>query len=135
MFDLKYDELKESSKMPKKSQFDLLNSYGNGVIKNASALTKKLESLKEIEDRDSYLQAIINQRLAIGKIYSKLYDKDKSQIIEYYTKALDNYKQLEKIVNDYKTRHDLTPSLEEQLRLCHEMIDLLPVKMEKLAKS
>ena len=132
MFDLKYEELKTAKKIPKKQQFDLLNEYGNGAIKHALKLTTKLESFKNIEDKDGYIQAIINQRLAIGKIYSKLYDNDKTKILEYYSKSLDNYKVLQKLMKDYRTRNDFTPTLEEQFKLCSEMIDLLPVKMEKL---
>lgn len=135
MFDLKYEELKTAKKMPKKQQFELLNQYGMSAIKHALALTKKLETYREIEDRDSYLQAVINQRLAIGKIYTKLYDKNKTQIVEWYAKALENYKVLERGMKDYRTRHEFTPTFEEQFKLCQEMIDLLPVKMEKLSKG
>ena len=132
VFDLKYEELKEAKKMPKKSQFELLNTYGKGVIKHGLRVAEKLETLKEIEDRDAYVQSIINQRLAVGKIYSKLYDKNKTVILDYYSKALDNYKKLDRHLKDYRTRNEFTPSLEEQFNLCTEMIDLLPMKMEKL---
>jgi tetratricopeptide (TPR) repeat protein len=135
MFDLKYAELKHAKKMPKKGQFDLLNSYGNGVLKHGLAVAIKLETLKELGDRDTYIQAIINQRLAVGKIYSKLYDLDKKVIVGYYAKALENYKQLDRIIRDYSTRNDLTETLEDQFKLCKEMVDLLPLKIEKIAKS
>lgn len=135
MFDLKYEELKVAKKMPKKAQFDLLNTYGNGVIRHGLAVAVKLETLKELGDRDAYIQAIINQRLAVGKVYSKLYDKDKKVIVEYYAKALENYKQLDRIIRDYQTRNDLTDTLKEQAKLCKEMIDLLPIKIEKIAKG
>ena len=135
MFDMKYEELKAAKKMPKKAQFDLLNQYGKDAIKHAMKLTKMLETYREIEDKDSYIQAVINQRLAIGKIYTKLYDEDKKQIVEYYSQALDNYKALERHMKDYQTRHDFTQTLEEQFKLCKEMIDLLPVKMSKLGSS
>jgi len=135
MFDMKYEELKQCKKVPKKAQLDLLNQYGKSCIKHATAVANKLETLKEIEDRDSYIQAVINQRLAIGKIYSKLYDKDKKQILDYYSLAMDNYKILEAHMRDYRTRNDFTPTLEEQFRLCTEMIELLPVKMEKVRSN
>ena len=135
MFDLKYEELKEAKKMPKKSQFQLLNEYGKAAIKHGLAVAIKLSTLKEIEDRDAYIQSVINQRLAVGKIYSKLYDKDKTVIVGYYSKALENYKELEAHLKDYRTRHDFTPALEEQFKLCQEMVDLLPVKMENLSKG
>lgn len=117
LFDLKYEELKVAKKMPKKAQFDLLNEYGKGAIRHALNLTRKLETVKSTEDRDSYIQAIINQRLAIGKIYSKLYDKDRKQVIEYYLKSLENYKALDVLMKDYRTRNDFSQSLQEQFKL------------------
>lgn len=135
MFDLKYEELKVAKKMPKKAQFDLLNEYGNNGIKYATMLTTRLETLNNVEDKDEYIQAIINQRLAIGKIYSKLYDKDKAVIVGYYSKALNNYKELDKLMRDYRTRHDFTQTLEDQFKLCSEMIDLLPIKINKINNS
>ena len=132
LFDTKYEELKSNKKLLKNSQFEILNSFGKAAIKYATQLTEKLEKLNNVEDKDDYIQAIINQRLAIGKIYSKLYDKDSKVIVGYYSSALDNYKELDKIMKDFRTRHDFTPTLQEQFKLCQEMIDLLPIKINKI---
>ncbi len=73
MFDIKYDEIKASSRPPKKGEFEVMNSMG---LKSISYSQTALSVLSIKEDRFSYAISIINLSISIGRIYSKLFEKE-----------------------------------------------------------
>lgn len=77
---------------------------------------------------------LITIRLNLARLYSKLDFKDIKKKVSYLASSLKLYE------NTYKSIKDCpyTPenqSLREQLKICEEMIGLLPVKISKINRG
>mmetsp|Transcript_35831 Transcript_35831/g.26618 ORF Transcript_35831/g.26618 Transcript_35831/m.26618 type:complete len:126 (-) Transcript_35831:216-593(-) len=73
LFDVKYEQLKERTSNPKKSEIKLMNDFG---LKSVEFSRKIIEETLEKEDKFEYAQAILNLSISIARIYSKLFNPD-----------------------------------------------------------
>jgi hypothetical protein len=75
MFDVKYENIRAQTKAPKKQEIMEMNTLGKKSIKLSEDV---IEIILKKEDKYEYVQAVFNIRLSMGRIYSKLYDKDRA---------------------------------------------------------
>ena len=130
-----YDRIKESSKKPKWSSIYVMKNFGIQAIEFAG---KALEVLESKEDNHEYWQAIFNFRFTRGKVYSKLFDQDPEVQLGYLQQSFREYEKLDKFVKQMFEKHpntEMTQSMKDQLTICKEMIELLPLKLDKFNKS
>lgn len=132
LFDCYYAKIKSMKKLPAETMFTSMNSFG----KEAIAIAEKIAVfLEKKEEKFEYTQVVINKRLSIGQIWTRLYFKEIPERIEAYKMALETYKQLKAFLDEYKAKLQMPPNIEEQYKLTVEMIDLMPIKMAKLAAA
>lgn len=109
-----------------------MNSYGEKSIAVAERIIKLLVSR---EEKNEYIQTVINLRLSIGTIWGKLYSKEKSVLADNLKKGQANYELLSAFFKEYSKTKELDPKLKEQEDLTNEMIGLMPIKLAKLANK
>ena len=106
-----------------------LNSLLKTSIENAREVC---DVLSKHEDKFDYLQAILNMELHTASRYGKIIESDFDKAIENFKNSLETYKRARAFVEEYKKKKEFKSDeeLEEQLRtqmkICDEMIELLP---------
>jgi hypothetical protein len=120
--------------VPNQSQLDEINTFGNKAINYYKPILKFVESEYEKPEADTTVDdfmTIINIKLNLARLYSKLDSKDTKKKVNYLATSLkiyeEAYKNLKK--SNYTNSH---PQLSEHLVICEEMINLLPVKISKV---
>ena len=91
MFDVKYENIRAQTKAPKKQEIMEMNTLGKKSIKLSEDV---IEIILKKEDKYEYVQAVFNIRLSMGRIYSKLYDKDRALQIKYLEQSFRQYEKL-----------------------------------------
>ena len=80
----------------------------------------------------------MNITLSMARIFSKLHDKKKEILLLNVEKSFREYERLKKFMDEFmKSRNilkwqDLPQAMVEPYRMMSEMIELLPVKLNKL---
>lgn len=135
LFDLKYDELKLSKNAPSKADLDLMNNLGNKSIHFSNII---IESVVSKEEKFEYAQAVLNLTLSSARIYSKLYDKERSVQLKYLEQSYREYEKIKAFITDFKkfkqiaNDNDLPQGMKDQYRMSMEMYEMLPIKISKL---
>ena len=91
------------------------------------------EEEKTVEESNSqFIQTRITAKFNIAKIYSRLVLDQAEDRLKYLIKSLDNYKWIRDFCNECTSKKGIvdTEILVEQKRLCQEMINLLPDKID-----
>jgi len=143
MFEMKADEATKVSKTKKAGITESLvsetNSYGLKCVENLSAVIEFYERsmVNQPENKDEFIDAIVNKQLIIGRVYYRLLDKDPKKIVEYLGRSWKIYESLKVMLDKEKNQNGviLGPKLIEKYNLCKEMCDLLPHKIKALSKS
>lgn len=128
----KYELIRLNNKLTRKN-IDEVNNLGEKSLNYYLQLLKFLdEELKKSTEKtiEDY-STIITLKLNTARISSKLSYQDKQRNVYCLTQALRLYEEVDRI---FKTTDILkqNPFLEEQNKLCQEMIQLLPVKIAKI---
>lgn len=91
------------------------------------------EDYKNEKDNDDYIQSTINAKFAIAKIFSGMLPSNVSQRIEFLRNSLANYQFIREFIKSKGREHGkLGFNFAEQLKMCDEMCDLLPIKIDKI---
>ncbi len=91
------------------------------------------DDYKTEKDNDDYIQSTINARFAIAKIFSGLLPKSIDERIAYLRTSLSNYQTIKEFIKEKGREHGkLGFNFSEQLRMCDEMCNLLPIKIDKI---
>lgn len=94
------------------------------------------EDYKDEREKDEFIQSVINAKFAIAKIYNGLVPDDLDKRIDYMKKGLENYRFIKSYIKRKGSeRGTLNFGFAEQLRLCDEMCEMLPFKIDKLIAS
>ena len=112
-----------------------MNRYGLEAI----SLYDQIYNFFQSEDyndelnSDNYIQSVINAKFALAKIYSGLFATNQKDRVENLKKSLENYR----FIKDYikkkgEEKGSLNFDFSEQLKMCNEMCDMLPVKIDKM---
>lgn len=140
MFENRFQEyfMKGSEKIPKKNRVDLMNGYGFQCIKKYEEIENILneQQKEQKENTKEYCQSIINTRFNIAKAYNKIYGVDKAEKVEFMKKSLENYRFIVNFIRGIqKTQGALDWGFAEQVKVCQEMVELIPAKIEKIMRE
>ncbi len=121
-----------NNKLTRKS-IDEVNNIGEKSLNYYLSLTKYLEEelLKNSENSIEEYSTLVTLKLNAARISSKLSYPEKQKNVNCLTQALKLYEDVDKL---FKSTNIMKQSsfLEEQNRLCQEMIHMLPVKISKI---
>lgn len=91
------------------------------------------EDYKEEKDNDDYIQSVVNARFAIAKIFSGMLPKNIDQRIHFLQNSLTNYQFIRDFIKQKGREHGtLGFNFADQLKMCDEMCNLLPIKIDKI---
>ena len=109
-----------------------INVFGMKCVEMYREIEKILEEQKENRDKN-YYQSVVNTKFNIAKIFSRLIGKGKTEKIDFLRKSMDGYRDIVGYMkNLLKEKGNLDFNFSEQLRICEEMGELLPVKISKI---
>eukprot|EP00002_Diphylleia_rotans_P037690 TRINITY_DN8446_c0_g1_i6.p1 TRINITY_DN8446_c0_g1~~TRINITY_DN8446_c0_g1_i6.p1 ORF type:complete len:637 (-),score=143.36 TRINITY_DN8446_c0_g1_i6:114-2024(-) len=80
--------------------------------------------------QDEHLEAFLTARYSVARLYSRLIPPDLESARQSLIKALAEYKWIQA----YHEKHRFD-SFQEELKLCKEMIELLPVKISNIGRA
>lgn len=130
----KYELLRLNNKNRRKS-LDELNKLGEKSLEYYSQLFTFIEAelKKDTETADDY-SSLITLKLNAARICSKMNYSDNSKNIKYLKTALLYYEECNKLFNSTNLLKN-NVLMEEQYKLCQEMIHMLPVKISKVNQT
>lgn len=140
MFENRFHELfLKGEAKPKKAKVDAMNQYGQAAIAAYEKIEKiLLEQQKEQKENmpKEHYQSLINARFNMAKTYNKIYTNDKQEKIDLLRKSLDSYRFIVDFIRELlKKKGNLEWDFSEQLKVCTEMVELIPVKIEKIKNN
>ena len=112
------------------------NKYGQASIQYYNILLKYIEEEinKQTEKVLDDFFTVITITLSIARLYSKLMYNEKKYKVEALVNSLNYYKKgFSSLKNSEFTKTN--SSLMDQMRICEEMADLLPVKIGQISSS
>jgi len=134
IFESRIELLRINQIIPKQSDLDEINTFGNKAINYYKQILKYAESEYEKSESESTIDdlcSIITVKLHVARLYSKLDFKDTKKKVNCMTVSLriyeEVYNKLKKSSHTYSNQQ-----LNENLMICEEMINLLPVKISKI---
>ena len=94
------------------------------------------EDYKSEAENDTYIQSVINAKFAVAKTYNGLVPNDVATRVQYLQKSLEAYKFIRDFIKEKGyLKGALNFGFAEQLKMCQEMIELLPTKIDKVIKA
>lgn len=113
-----------------------MNSQGEKDIVLFDKIATLLQEDKDSTRDNSYFHSIVNAKFNNAKIYSKLYRAEKKDKVEMLTKSLNTYKWISNFIREEVSKFGaLDGVFSQELKMCNEMIDLLPNKIDKINNS
>ena len=132
-FEKKLDMAFAKFKKPKQSLFDEANSLGEKSIHYYSLLIGYLdgEFKKEGEKALDDINTIITVKLSLARLYSKFVFDETKKKVENLCKSLRFYEAVLKFMKS-KELEKFKNEISEQIRICEEILYLLPLKINKV---
>lgn len=112
-----------------------MNEHGKRAIELYSGILDFFNSsdYNDELDNDDYIQSVVNAKFAIAKIYSAIFPEDVDDRIDCLRKSLENYQFIQDFIKQKgKEKGSLGFNFTEQIKMCTEMCELLPVKIDKV---
>jgi tetratricopeptide (TPR) repeat protein len=83
------------------------------------------------------IQSCLNLMFGVARVYSKLEDVDNRVRVGYMEKSFRWYEKIHKYLNDTKSGKysSKVPDLNEQIKICDEMIALMPLRISQVNAS
>ena len=128
--------LKKKNKNEKK--IEKMNSYAKKSIFYYEDIIGYIENEynKETEKKLEDFITIITIKSNIARLYSKfIFLNDVKKRVEYLKKSLEIYQQVYKLLKGSKDIFGEKEELIENLKMCEEMIGMLPIKIDKVNKG
>ncbi len=132
LFDKNID-LAHSTKKQKQSLISEANSSGEKSAYYYQLLINYLDNefKKEGEKSLDDVNTLITVKLSLSRLFTKLLFPDKKKRVEFLCKGLKIYEEVLKFMKS-KEIDKFRSNLSEQIRICEEMLYLLPVKISKV---
>ena len=138
IFESNYELLRLRQKKVTSKEIEEINSKGekglfyyNDIIKYIEEEYNKDEE-KKVED----FITIITIKSNMARIYSKLiYNKDIKKRVEALKKSLNMYQEVYNHLKSSTSFFNERPELQENLKMCEEMIGMLPIKIDKINRG
>ena len=116
----------------KKTKIEKINGYGLKTIEMYKEIENVLLEQKEDKNKD-YYQSVINTKFNIAKAFSRLQGQKNDEKINYLKQSLENYKGIVNLIRSLQKEKGLLEyNFSEQLKICEEMVDLIPIKISKI---
>ena len=115
-----------------------MNNYGKEMMTCYNQIFTLLMEDKESENHspNDYYQSLINAKFNIARGYSKIYESSKPEKIKNMKESLAAYKWIKDFISEtVKKRGNLSETMCEQMKICFEMVELLPAKINKIANN
>ncbi len=119
---------------PKQAQLDQINQFGEKAINYYLPILKLAETEYEKNGAEATVDdfiSIITIKLSLARLYSKFDFKNTKKKVDSLAKSLkiyeDTYNKLKKSNHTYSNSQ-----LSDHLKICEEMINLMPVKISKI---
>ncbi|GAB6029170.1 hypothetical protein CHUAL_004946 [Chamberlinius hualienensis] len=132
LMDLKLSILNETTATATQHAVLKVHSLAVKAIQSFQSYVNSYKSNGELPDElpENFARPILLAHVFMGRLHSKRNAKDVKSTIEYLQESMVNYK----YVVDYCERHPETASIiQHELSVTKEMVNLLPIKMEKIA--
>lgn len=126
MLDLKIVLSSEGDGPPSPHSIKKINTLASQSITHFQKFVESFEEPIDPLHLRSYLLALLN----IGRLHSKKIFMSLEEEINCVTKSLDAYKMIMDFKN--KSGEEVEKVFAEELRICEEMVQLLPMKLNKL---
>ena len=128
----KFEMIRQANKLTRKS-IDEVNALGEKSLNYYTSLFRflEVEMKKNQENSLEDYTTLITLKLNAARLTSKLSYNEKQRNVNALTQALRLYEEVDKL---FKSTNIMKQStlLEEQNKLCQEMIHMLPVKISKI---
>lgn len=138
MFENRFNEyiLNSEDNIPKVKQgkIDAMNGYGKESIRCYTEILKILADPENNKDDSiEYHQSVINAKFNIAKTYSRFYGINNREKVENLKNSLSYYRSIIEYLKQVGNHQgNLTYNFSEQLKMCIEMVELLPSKIDKI---
>lgn len=137
LYDLRTEDLSKGTVKKSKAKIVQLNELAKNCIETSKEVTMVIYAIED-ETKYDYLQAVLNMELQCASKYAKLVEADYPTGIQNLRESIKSYTAARKFINDYKVAKKINSDsgmkeeLQTQAKICDEMIDLLPQKIEKI---
>ena len=104
-------------------------------IKLYEDLVNNLMEQKNMDQKDwvELFNTIITAKFNVAKNYSRVQTEDREEKVRYLKKSMDGYAWIKNFINEkVAARGTLTNEMKQTLKICEEMVDLLPTKISKV---
>lgn len=130
LFDKK---LKHTNKKTKQNVINEANNLGEKSLFYYNLLVNYLDNEFKKEGEKSFedVNTLITIKLSVSRLYSKFIFTDVRKRVEYMCKSLRLYEEVLKFMKS-KELEKWKSNITEQIRICEEMLYLLPVKISKI---
>ena len=136
ILNIKLDKLRASDERPSPQALTKINNLAQSAIQY---YLKFLDSLKESPDSppvtkfsDDMLQPALIAYFHLGTLYNKIITPDKPTQLENVKKSIAAYK----FFVDYcESSEELSELMKAELNVCKDLVNLLPLKMNKLLQT
>lgn len=131
LHDLKIMQIQSGKVKPSKRRSKEINEACQNSITHA---LKVAEYITAAADKWDYVQAYLNMTLQAASKYTKLICATKEESIQNHKHALDCYQKAKKFTSDFQkeTGKPMTKEGDQQIKICEEMIEMLPIKITKI---
>ena len=111
-----------------------MNTQGEKAIGFFDQISSLLLGDKDSTRDASFFHSVVNAKFNTAKIYSKLFRPERKDKIDLLTKSLNTYKWISNFIkNEVSQNGVLDGTFSQELKMCNEMIELLPAKIDKIA--
>ncbi|KAK2584008.1 hypothetical protein KPH14_006465 [Odynerus spinipes] len=136
ILDIKLDRLQISEDNPDPHALTKINHLAESAIKNFQLFLNSLENnstdAKTVTFSDDVVQPALGAYFQMGRLYNKIITPDKSIQLENTQNSINAYR----FVIDYCETHPKAAELmKQELTLCQEIVNLLPMKADKLRQE
>lgn len=114
---------------------DTMRDFGQIAIKFAK---KALAIMEAKEDKHEYWQAVFNLRFTCAKLYSRFFAKEQEIQFSFLESSFREYQTLQNFTNEIREKNpqmEITETMQQQIKICDEMVELLPLKLAKFNQS
>lgn len=133
ILDIKFQRLQNTGERPTPHALHKVNHLAEQSITNFSNFIESLRdtSTKKMPTKfsEDLIRPVLIAYFRVGRIYSKIVTPDKAKQLEHLKQSLDSYKFL---VDYCKNNPDARKHVSVEFAVCEEMVQLLPLKLEKL---
>eukprot|EP00743_Colponemidia_sp_Colp-15_P005870 GILK01006309.1.p1 GENE.GILK01006309.1~~GILK01006309.1.p1 ORF type:complete len:568 (+),score=84.43 GILK01006309.1:43-1704(+) len=128
------DRLKRAAQPLTSKDVQRINQYGWSGLEALELFLRTFEKggKPPVEVEDELLQWYLTARFNRARIYSKLLDPEPQGRVKFLRNTMDEYRFIRDYADSHSAQISRTEVMPEELKICREMVDLIPVKMNHI---